>query len=237
MPRHTPPGRVQAIARAACDVFIEKGYRRTLMTDVAARLELSHAILYRYVESKEALLELAVRYAMDQEADLAVVVPLATPPAGQIAGRLRSWLATHARFPALRAAMERGPDEDPVAELAGIIDEFYGFLQANRLLFSLIESLVIDFPELNQQEAAGRRDSHVRVLASYLGSRASPGSLRRLPDPEIAARFMVESVAWFAWHRKADPSSALIDDERARTSVRDLLLSAFVPDTSRTGDA
>ena len=35
MPRQTPPGRVRDIARAACEVFIEKGYRRTLMTDVA----------------------------------------------------------------------------------------------------------------------------------------------------------------------------------------------------------
>ena len=79
MPRQTPPGRVQDIARAACEVFIEKGYRRALMTDVAERLEINHALLYRYVESKEALLELAVRYAMGQAADLAAVVPLRHP--------------------------------------------------------------------------------------------------------------------------------------------------------------
>ena len=79
MSRTTPPGRVQDIARAACEVFIAKGYRRALMTDVADRLELSHALLYRYVESKEALLELATRYAMDPGTDLTAVVPLATP--------------------------------------------------------------------------------------------------------------------------------------------------------------
>ena len=40
------------------------------MTDVAEQLGLSHALLYRYVESKEALLELAASYAIDQGADL-----------------------------------------------------------------------------------------------------------------------------------------------------------------------
>ncbi len=51
-------------------------------TALAERLELSHALLYRYVESKEASLELAVRYAMDHEAELEAAVPLATPAEG-----------------------------------------------------------------------------------------------------------------------------------------------------------
>ena len=75
-----------SVALAACDVFIAKGYRRALMTDVAERLELSHALLYRYVESKEALVELAFRYAMGEEAGLVDDGPLATPPQGHIPG-------------------------------------------------------------------------------------------------------------------------------------------------------
>lgn len=218
------------IARAACEVFIEKGYRRALMTDVAARLEINHALLYRYVESKEALLELAIRYAMDQAADLSAVVPLATPAAGHIQHLLRSWFRVHATFPALGTALERGPGDDAAAELAGIIDELYGFVEQNRLLLLLIESLVIDHPELNELYVSKSKRSHIGRLAAFLSSRASSGGLRPLSDPEIAAHFLAESVAWFAQHRKADPGLALIDDERARVSVRELLLSAFVPD-------
>ncbi len=98
------------MARAACEVFIAKGYRLARLTDVAERLELSHALLYRYVESKEALVELAVRYAMDQHSDLDAVVPLASPPPGHVVELLRNWLAAQATFPNLRAALEARAD-------------------------------------------------------------------------------------------------------------------------------
>ncbi len=221
------------VARAACEVFIAKGYRRALMTDVAERLQLSHALLYRHVESKEALLELAARYAMDQEADLEAVVPLATPPKGQVLELIRSWLAVHAAFPRLRAASERDPGGDAAAELAGIIDELYDFIEQNRLLLLLLESLAGDYPELGQGSVNQRKRSHIDRLAAFLGSRAASGGLRPLADPEIAAHFLAESVAWFAQHRKRDPDASLIDDERARGVVRGLLLAAFVPDTGR----
>ncbi|MGH3151471.1 MAG: TetR/AcrR family transcriptional regulator [Streptosporangiaceae bacterium] len=235
MPRQTPPGRVRDIARAACDVFTEKGYRRALMTDVAERVQLNHALLYRYVESKEALLELAFRYAMGEEAELAAMVPLPTPPPGHALELLRGWLKVHATFPALRAALKRGPGQDASQELAGIIDELYDFVEQNRLLLLLIESLVIDYPEFNALRVGESKDSHIGRLAAFLSSRASSGGLRPLTDPEIGARFLAESVAWFASHRKDDPRAAAIDDERARSSVRALLLSAFVPDAAAAG--
>jgi AcrR family transcriptional regulator len=225
---------VQDIARAACEVFIAKGYRRALMTDVADRLGLSHALLYRYVESKEALLELAARYAMDPEADLTAVVPLATPGQGQILDLLRGWFAVNASFPALRAALERGPGGDGAEELARIIDELYEFVEHNRLLLLLIESLAADYPELSAASVNDRKRAHNARLAAFLSSRASSGELRPLPDPEIAAHFLSESVAWFAQHRKRDPNAALIDDQQARSSVRALLLAAFVPDRRTT---
>jgi hypothetical protein len=41
----------------------------------------------------------------------------------------------------------------------------------------------------------GKR-SHIGRLAAFLGSRAASGGLRPLADPEIAAHFLAESVAW-----------------------------------------
>jgi AcrR family transcriptional regulator len=206
------------------------------MTDVAARLGLNHALLYRYVESKQALLELAARYAMDPAAEFAAEVPLATPAPGRIAEMLGRWFEMHGSFPTLRTALEQGSGDDPRAELAAIIDEFYGFVQANRLLLSLVASLAVDYPELNPVAVVDRKRSHIVRLASFLSTRARSGHLRPLSDPEIAAHFIVESVGWFAWLRKADPSTALIDDERARSAVRELLLATFVPDATRTGE-
>ena len=200
------------------------------MTDVGERLELSHALLYRYVESKEALLELAVRYAMDQGADLDALVPLPTPAAGRVLDLVRSWFAGHAAFPVLGTALKQGPDADAALELAGIIDELYDFIEQNRLLLLLIENLVIDHPELSALYVSKSKAAHIGRLTDFLRSRAASGGLRPHADPEIAAHFVAESIAWFAQHRKADPALTLIDDERARASVRQLLMSAFVPD-------
>jgi AcrR family transcriptional regulator len=226
---------VQDVARAACEVFIAKGYRRALMTDVAERLELSHALLYRYVECKEALLELAVRYAMDQTADLEAVVPLAPPQQGHILELIRGWLAARATFPRLRAALERGSGGDAAEELAAIIDEIYDFVEQDRLLLLLIESLVNDYPELGGASVNERKRAFVDRVAAFLGSRAASGQLRAIAHPEIAAHFLIESIAWFAQHRKRDPDAASIDDQQARSSVRGLLLAAFVPDAAATG--
>ncbi|HEX4061355.1 MAG TPA: TetR/AcrR family transcriptional regulator [Streptosporangiaceae bacterium] len=250
MPRQTPPGRLEDIAHAACEVFIQKGYRRALMTDVAARLEINHALLYRYVESKDALLELAARYAMDQTVDPTTAVPLPTPPRGHTLDLLRNWIKAQAAFPVFRAALARSPDEDSAAkgsaakdtaakdtaaEFGDIIEEFYSFIQRARLALSLMNSLVIDYPEFNEMFVNESKNSQIERLAAYLSSRAATGVLRPLPDPEMAAHFIVESVAWFAMHRKDDPSTAAIDDDRARSSVRELLLSTFVPDAMTTG--
>lgn len=233
MPRKTPPGRVQDVARAACDVFIAKGYRGARLTDVAERLELSHALLYRYVESKEALVDLAARYAMDPGADLDAVVPLASPPAGHLAELLRAWLAGQAAFPSLRAALAHDPGGDARAELAGIVDELYDFVERNRLPLLLIESLADDHPELSGNAVNDRKRAHTLRLATFLASRAATGRLRPLADPEVAALFLNETIAWFAQHRQRDPNTAQIDDQLARSQVRELLLEAFLPDTTR----
>ena len=80
-----------------------------------------------------------------------------------------------------------GAGGNAAAELAGIIDELYGFIERNRLLLLLIESVVIDHPELSALYVSKSKQSHTQRLAAFLRSRASSGGLRPLPDPEIGA--------------------------------------------------
>lgn len=228
MSRQTPPGRLRDVAQAACRAFIQKGYRRTLLTDVGAELGLSHAVLYRSVQSKEALFELALVYAMDPGAITAIDVPVPAPPAGRALDLVRRWAADQARFPVLEAALTRDHAGDPAGELTGIIEECYGFVERNRRVLALIERSALDLPELHSFYFTTLRRGYVALLTSYLQRRTSQGELRPVPDAAVAARFVAESVAWFAWHRKDDPDSGMIGDEQARTTVRALLLAAFV---------
>src|ERR671930_2558450 len=63
MARPIPPDRLARLVRCATEVFIEHGYQRTQMADVAAALGVAKGTLYLYVESKEALFDLVARYA------------------------------------------------------------------------------------------------------------------------------------------------------------------------------
>ena len=110
---------------------------------------------------------------MDQHSDLDAVVPLASPPPGHVVELLRNWLAAQATFPNLRAALEREPSGDAAAELAGIIDELYDFIEGNRLLLLLIESLADDYPELTGSAVNDRKLAHNERLAAFLASRAA----------------------------------------------------------------
>ena len=61
MARRKSPERLSEIAAAAVEVFIRAGYSGAQMDDVAALVGVAKGTLYLYVESKEALFDLAVR--------------------------------------------------------------------------------------------------------------------------------------------------------------------------------
>jgi AcrR family transcriptional regulator len=233
MPRQTPPGRLADVAHAACQVFIDKGYRRALLTDVAAELGLSHALLYRCAQSKEALFELALRHAINPDEVTSVEVPVPTPAPGRFLQLVREWAADQARFPVLDAAVEDHGDsstsENVAGEVAGIVGECYAFIERARPLLALIERSAPDLPELYEFYYTRLRRSYLARLTDYLRARIGAGALRPVPEVGAAARFVVESVAWFAWHRVGDPDSAEITDELARQTVSDLLVAALLP--------
>jgi AcrR family transcriptional regulator len=229
MSRRTPPDRVNEVARAAWKVFIEKGYRRTLMTDIGAELKLSHAMLYHCVDSKEALFELAMHYAMDPASVSALRVPLPSPPPGHTLQLLQQWAKKNVTFPVLRAALARDDVKDGTSEFLEIIDERYAFVERNRRLLALIERSALDLPDLHALYYKKLRRNDIRQLSRYLERRINAGLLGEVSDIQVATRFIVETIAWFAWHRKADPDSASIQDEQARQTVRELLAAAFAP--------
>jgi AcrR family transcriptional regulator len=235
MSRRTPPDRIYDVARAALTVFVEKGYRRTLMTDIGAELHLSHAMLYHSVDSKEALFELAMHYAMDPASVSGLQVPLPTPAPGHTVQLLQQWARRNMTFPVLRAALAREDVEDGRRELLAIIDEYYAFFERNYRLLALIERSALDLPELHDLYFKKLLRSNFRLLSQYLERRIKAGLLAEVLNIPVAARFIVESVARFGWHRNGNPDSASIQDDAARETVRELLADAFSP-TGRLQD-
>jgi AcrR family transcriptional regulator len=215
------------VAAAAAEVFTGKGYKAAGISDVAAALGLSHGALYTYVDSKEALLYLAFRYLSEPTALDTMTIPVSAPGPAEIAD-VDGRSAASVRFPALATAL--GRRTRPVAEeLGGIIDEFYAYIEGNQELLALVESCARDIPELAESHfVRGRRDV-LALLGEYLRRRIRSGHLRPVPDIPTSARFIVETIAWFAWHRHGDPDSLMLGDDDCRRTVRHLLLAAFLP--------
>ncbi len=242
MSRRTPPNRLAEIAEAARQVFTEKGYRRTLMTDVGERLGLSHALLYRYVESKEALFQLALLGAIDPGRLEGLPAPLPTPAPGEALRPLADWTAGNSTFPRVRAALAADGCEDIRAEFHGVVDEYYSVIEDNRAVLALLERSAADIPELGELYFGRSRQGQVDMLGEYVARRSRTGHLRAFPDPALANQFIVETVAWFAWHRRDHPVPIEVDDESVRRSVHLLLAAACIPDDAppdpaRTGEA
>jgi AcrR family transcriptional regulator len=199
------------------------------MTDVGAKLGLSHAVLYRYVESKEALFELAMMYAMDPDSVSGLETPLPTPEPGHTLNLLREWVEPRDNQAVIAQALNREPPEDAAQEFAEIINERYSIIAQNRRLLALVERSSLDLPDLHELFFGKIRRLALQRLADYLTSRMRTGALRPVSNVDLAARFIMESLAWFAWHRRGDADSAMIQEDEAHAAICEFLAATFLP--------
>lgn len=219
--------RLHEIAAAGARVLGRAGYRRTRMADVAKELGLSTGALYTYVEGKDALFHLVVEgpeVAID-----AGVLPVPSPAPGATLDALRTRLRRDLRRPRLRDARRLPTVENPSVELAEVVTELYDVQAANRTLLAVVERSARDVPGLADQYFRKGRRGYFDQLADYLQSRIDSGAFRPVPDVAVTARYLIETCAWFAWHRYDDPDSALIDDDSARATVVDMAVAALMP--------
>ena len=74
-------------------------------------------------------------------------------------------------------------------------------------------------PELEALWFGGARADSYDELGQYLERRMAAGLLRPMPDSEVAARIVTETVSWFGWHRHEGRDSALYKDETVKRTV------------------
>ena len=67
MPRVMPPDRRAKLLDAAAAAFVEHGFHRTQMDDIAERLGVSKGTIYRAVDSKDALFAAVIAWGDDPD--------------------------------------------------------------------------------------------------------------------------------------------------------------------------
>lgn len=232
--KKTSGARWMEVVRAATDVFLSKGYRRTQMADVTRALGLSAGAIYRYVESKEALFDLVVRAGAGMDVAAAELVPpITTPRPGATLSFLRKTLKREGRIASLDVALARPKTDDPAAELERIVRELYGKTVRFRLGIKLLDRSALDWPELAALWSGHWRAGLVDQLARYLDVRTSQQSLAPVPDTKAWGRHIVETVAFFALHRHYDPFPTVMSDQVAEETVVLAVIRATVGEAQR----
>ncbi len=228
MPRRPPTGRLEQLVDCATRVFVEQGYRRTQMADIADAMGVAKGTIYLYVASKEALFDLAIRYA-DAERPFRdpPALPVPTPAAGATVAFVREQLARNATLASLEKAGGRRRSGDAALELEGIVRELYRVLARHRRAIELVDRSARDHPELGALWFEGARGGLVGGLASFLEDRMRRHGLRAMPDALLAARLIVETTVFWAVHRHWDAHPQAVDDAIAEETVVRFVVGAL----------
>jgi AcrR family transcriptional regulator len=229
MPRHDPATRLAQLVKHATEVFIDRGYNDTQMEDIASSLGVAKGTLYVYVESKEALFDLVARCA-DTVPSFEPVprLPIPAPKRGATLAYIRKRLAQDQNLPSLAMALS-GTRAVPLREeFQEIVRELYGTVDRNRQGLKLLDRSAKDLPELAGLWFEGARGGLVTALNHYLDREIRNGTMRQVADVTVAARLIVETVVFWAVHRRWDPHPQKFDDSAARETVIGLLADAFV---------
>jgi AcrR family transcriptional regulator len=235
MARSRPPDRFQQLRDAALRVFATQGFRRTRMADVAGAMGVSPGSLYNYVESKEALFHWIVERGGDQgPVEAPAALPIPTPAPAVIEASLRAHLEAGFHLPIFEAAVKEPRVTDAAAELEAVVRELYERVERNRRSMAVIERSALDLPALFQIYFVTLRRGFFTRFAAYVEQRQATGHFRDDVAPVVAARSVIESVAYFARHRfgDADPD-ALPGDATVRENIIRLAVASLLPPASR----
>lgn len=220
MPRSVPEGRLDELIDVAAEEFASRGIRLTQMSDVARALGVSAGTLYRYVEGKEALLDLCIQRAFSGKPFDPEVLPVPIPAPGVAAEHLRARLRSiGGRHAALRAATRSAAPRDPGAEVERVVAELYDFLGANRRTLDFLERISRERSDLRDVYFHRGRTRLVDRWAEWIGRRVGEGVFRPVPDSRVTARLVIEACAWLARHQHRDFDGVSIDVDSGRSNL------------------
>ncbi len=229
MPPRRSPQRLLDIVDAATEVFAQVGYARAQMTDVARMAGVSVGTLYNYVEGKGALLTLCAERPftdITEGRDL----PAATPDRAALISQLDATVDAHLHVAALENALTGRMVRTAIqTQMRSIVGELFDLLAATRVVADAMERSAHDAPDLGTFFYRRVRVRLLDQLVAYCSRLERIGSLPTSVSPDPAARFMLETVTWWARHRHRDPEPPDIDEARAREVAIALVVAALSP--------
>jgi AcrR family transcriptional regulator len=233
MARPRSPDFVPRLLNAAARVFARNGLKHARMADIAREMGVAHGSLYNYVESKEALFLLLVERWGHLDSDLANrVLPIRTPSMQSIVSRLRQRVDDTFPLLALDAALSCRRPTNPGRELEGVVRELFVRTEESRECATILERSAVDVPELYQLFFEQVRRGLFDRMTRYVTMRMQDGDFQK-GEPVVTARFIIETVTFFARHRHLDPHPQRLNDQTVRNAIVDLVTRSLTAAVDR----
>jgi AcrR family transcriptional regulator len=224
--RRKPAGRLHQIAAGAATILSERGYRLAQMADVARECDLSAGALYSYVESKEALLHLALSYVFEIEPD-ENDLPYRISFPKETLNLLKHEIERDAIWPVLSERLQKlgsGLHSENIAEVAA---ELFDMMHRRRRAIWLLDRCAKDVPKIAALYVKHVKVRYLKDLEALISRGQSGRLIYRDVDAASAARGVLEMVAWFAVHRLRDAVPLPRSEEKARGGAISLAVHAL----------
>lgn len=236
MPRTKSLEKFELVVLGAGRVFARLGYNRALMSDIADEAGVALGTLYRYAETKEELFELALRHNLGEPPDdLWAAGRSATGFASSVLDFARTKLNHREHMLLLQEALRRPAPPDSEEELRDIVGQLYDVLSQYHISIRMVDRSSGDWPALAGVFSEEVRAPLVRSLTRYLEYRCAAGVFRRPPDFPSMARFILETCATHAMHRRFTPGGPWTDDRTARVVTVHSIAAALEVPTGESG--
>ena len=195
VPRARNPARLDDIVEAATRAFIDAGFDRARVLQIAKGAGVGPGTVYLYAEDKEALFELALLRALESPVVAHPALPYHKTPDDSRTRLIDKCLHAIAHFPQLWVGSQRRDSAGTGDEYHGILLEIARWMKRYRSAVLLVERNRHEWPTLAESFNRVVWADLQRRLTGYIAARMRTGGLAPVADPALVARFTIDALA------------------------------------------
>lgn len=191
--------RLQAIYEAASSLFINKGYARTQIKDIAQEIGLSAGMLYVYFKGKHEILQFILKCTIEPRfCERVRAYPIDAALFDGLTDEIAAVLAeSRDRF---GAPLARGAEGYPFSQM---LSDAFDTIARYGTGCLVIEKNIGDVGTLGGAYLRYRKE-FLTQLTAYVRLYLARGELRPLAHPELTAALIAETMAWWGMHVQND---------------------------------
>lgn len=215
--------RMRSIFDTASHLFINKGYARTQIKDIAKEIGLSTGMLYVYFTGKRDILNFILKGTIDQ---VFITQEFELPIRSELFDSLDNEIMN--AFEENTKAFSSHLDNITEYPLEQMLSDAFDVISKYGIGCLLIEKNPDDLRKLTVFYKEYRKKFYSQVL-SYITQYIQTGTFRRVEHPQYITRLIIETLSWWGMHITNDAYEIQkdISIETAKAVCMDNLLHAY----------